>query len=199
MKKITTLYKKDPTNLGLVINEKNPENQWVFDGDGIATRKFDGTSCAIKDEVLYKRYDVKLWKKKKGKITKFTPEQLTAKIPSGAIACQEPDKITGHWPHWIKCDRSKPEDKYHFEAFNLLQHKENATYELCGPKIQNNSERFHGHILIRHGKYKIDITDYSFDAIRNFLKTADIEGIVFHHKSDGRMCKIRKTDFGLTR
>ena len=25
------------------------------------------------------------------------------------------------------------------------------------------------------------------------------EGIVFHHKSDGRMCKLRKSDFGMRR
>ena len=59
MKKISTLFKKNPENLGLVINEINPENQWVFDGEGMPTRKFDGTACAIIDGELYKRYDVK--------------------------------------------------------------------------------------------------------------------------------------------
>ena len=47
MKKISTLFKKDPTNLGRVINEVNPENQWVFDGEGVPTRKYDGTATAI--------------------------------------------------------------------------------------------------------------------------------------------------------
>lgn len=41
MKKISTLFKKNPENLGLVIDEVNPQNQWVFDGEGIATRKYD--------------------------------------------------------------------------------------------------------------------------------------------------------------
>ena len=44
--------------------------------------------------------------------------------------------------------------------------------------------------------------DYSFDGLRNYLSNPelDIEGIVFHHKSnDGRMCKIRKCDFGIKR
>ena len=59
MKKISTLYKKDPNDLSKVINEINPENQWVIDGDGIPTRKFDGTSVAIINGCLYKRYDVK--------------------------------------------------------------------------------------------------------------------------------------------
>ena len=41
MKKISTLYKKNPENLGLVINAINSENKWVFDGEGIPTRKSD--------------------------------------------------------------------------------------------------------------------------------------------------------------
>src|SRR3990167_7297842 len=60
MKKISTLFKKDPNDLGRVINENNPENQWVFDGEGIATRKFDGTAGAIINGEPYKRYDCKL-------------------------------------------------------------------------------------------------------------------------------------------
>ena len=99
MIKISTLYKKNPKDLGLVINEINPENQWVFDGEGIPTRKFDGIATAIFSEGLsrnlYKRYDVK-----KGK-----------QIPVGAIPCQEADKITGHHPHWVLCDRRNSNDK----------------------------------------------------------------------------------------
>ena len=60
MKKMTTLFKKDPDNLGRVINEINPENSWVFSDEGVkATRKFDGTSCTIVGGKLYKRYDVR--------------------------------------------------------------------------------------------------------------------------------------------
>jgi len=99
MKKISTLFKKDPTNLGRVIHEVAEENEWVITGYGVPTRKFDGTSTAIFEEKLYKRFDVKLWKNKRGKKIIFTEEQLKAKIPIGAIACQEPDKITGHHPH----------------------------------------------------------------------------------------------------
>ena len=109
MKKISILYKKDPNDWGRVINEINPENDWVFN-DGIPTRKFDGTSCMIKDFELYKRYDAKR-NRKTGK---------WKQIPIGAIPCQEPDKITGHHPHWIKCDVSNGGDTYHLEAFSKL-------------------------------------------------------------------------------
>ena len=199
MKKITTLFKKDPMDLGRVINELNPENQWVMDREGIATRKFDGTPCMIKNSSIYKRYDVKLWKKKRGKIITFTEKELQAKIPTGAIPCQDPDPITGHWPHWVLCDRDNPADKYFFEAFDNQLFWEIGTYELCGPKINGNPEKFKQHILIPHGFERVKIIDFSFESIKNTLSLLDIEGIVFHHSTDGRMCKIRKTDFGLKR
>jgi hypothetical protein len=182
MKKISTLFKKDPNDLGRVINEINPENEWVFT-DGIPTRKFDGTASAIINGELYKRYDAK-----KGR-----------QIPEGAIPCQEADAITGHHPHWLKCDRSKNEDKYFFEGFDALENKEDGTYEICGVKVQGNPEKIKGHKLIRHGVVRLSLEDDSFEYLKQYLEQADIEGIVFHHKSDGRMCKLRKSDFGAIR
>jgi len=38
----------------------------------------------------------------------------------------------------------------------------------------------------------------TFDGIRGFLETMDIEGLVFHHP-DGRMAKIKKRDYGQQR
>jgi len=185
MKKISTLYKKDENDLSKVINEVNPENQWVIDGQGIATRKFDGTACAIINGDLYKRYDVK-----KGK-----------QIPEGAISCQDPDEKSGHHPHWIKCLRENPADKWHFVAFDVLQEKNDGTYELCGDKCQGNPEKINGMVLVPHGCKKLEVIDLSFEGLKEYLsnKDLDIEGIVFHHKTDGRMCKIRKCDFGIKR
>lgn len=185
MKKISTLFKKDPNDLGKVINEINPENNWVINGEGIPTRKFDGTATAIIDGEIYKRYDVK-----KGR-----------QVPEGAIPCQEADTITGHHPHWLKCDRDKKEDRYFFEGFDALENKEDGTYELCGVKVQGNPERVEGHILIKHGSEVLELPSLDFEDLKAFLsdKTNDIEGIVFHHRTDGRMCKLRKSDFGVSR
>lgn len=183
MKKISTLYKKDPNDLGRVIDEINPENEWVFTDDGVkATRKYDGTACAIIGGLLYKRYDVK-----KGK-----------QVPEGAIPCQEPDAITGHWPHWIKCESSNPADQYHLTA--MSEGLPDGTYELCGPKVQGNPEHFDKLELVRHGCFDLDLTIgiYGFEEFKEYLSKVDIEGIVFHHP-DGRMCKLRKSDFGIKR
>jgi hypothetical protein len=182
MKKLSTLFKKDPKDLGRVINEVNPENEWAFT-DGIPTRKFDGTSCAIINGEIYKRFDLK-----KGRT-----------LPQNAIPCQEPDSKSGHHPHWVKCDREDKSNKWHFVAFDALENKEDGTYELCGKKVQGNPENIEGHQLIKHGCEVLGITDFSFDGLRDFLEKTNIEGIVFHDSESDKMCKIRKSDFGIRR
>lgn len=183
MKKITTLFKKDPTNLGRVINEVHPENEWVFTEGAIPTRKYDGTACAIIGGELYKRFDLK-----KGRT-----------LPPNAIPCQEPDEITGHHPHWIKCERSDPSNKYHFEAFDKIDDPTDGTYELCGTNVQGNPEKIDGHELILHGVDVLLDPEMTFDGIRQYLESNDIEGIVFWDYNFERFCKIRKSDFGLKR
>jgi hypothetical protein len=163
MKKMTTLFKKDPNDLGRVINEVNPKNEWVFK-NGIPTRKFDGTSCAVINGVLYKRFDLK-----KGKT-----------LPPNSIPCQEADKITGHHPHWTPCITGDNSNKYHLEAFT--GDFEDGTYELIGEKTQGNPEKITGHKLIKHGIERLSLEDDSFEYIRQYLTDNDIEGIVFHHR-----------------
>lgn len=189
MKKMSTLYKKDPNDPSKVlIGQIAADNMWVFDEGVLATQKFDGTSCAVINGELYKRYDAK-----HGKVA-----------PEGAIPCCEPDLITGHHPHWLKCDRSKREDQYHFEAFDAAEGKfEDGTYELVGPKINGNAEHLTNHILVRHGYISADeeLTQYLLkdsDRIERYIFFDEMEGLVFHHP-DGRMCKIRAKDFGMKR
>lgn len=185
MIKITTLFKKDLNDRSKVTEEIDPKNEWVY-SVGIPTRKFDGTAMAILGGELFKRYDVK-----KGK-----------EAPSSAIPCQDPDPITEHWPHWVKCERDNPSDKYVFMAFDALDDKKDGTYELCGEKVQGNPEHIIGHTLVLHGFEKLPISDFSYKAIKEYLSnpSLDIEGIVFHASDgSGRMCKIRKKDFGIKR
>jgi hypothetical protein len=188
MKKISTLFKKDINNLGRVINEINPENNWVFDGKAIATQKFDGSACTVISGKLYKRYDAK-----KGKTA-----------PEGAIPCQEADGITGHHPHWVACDINKKEDRYFWEGFNAsaeIGDVKDGTYELIGEKVRSNPENIKGHLLIKHGNNILSLESLDFEFIKNFLSNHEnnMEGIVFHHIDDKRMCKIRKFDFGVRR
>lgn len=181
MKKISTLFKKDPNDLGRVINEVDPENEWALT-EGVPYRKWDGSACAIIDGDLYKRYDAKHGKK----------------APFGSIPCCDPDPVTGHHPHWLKCDRSKKEDQYFWEAFDHYANLQSGSYELIGEKVQGNTEKIVGHMLIKHDHFIENLFERNFDNIKDYLSRKDIEGIVFHHP-DGRMCKIRKSDFGIKR
>jgi hypothetical protein len=188
MKKIVSLFQRNYDGDRLVRDEVVPGAEWVLAGEGIATVKWDGTSCLVRDGVLYKRYDAK-----KGK----TP-------PPNFEPAQEPDPITGHWPGWLPVGDG-PEDKWHREAFakgvdDIGQPLEDATYELVGPKVQGNPYKLTGHLLIRHvyNPKALDAMGYAprtFEALRAFFELQVIEGIVWHHP-DGRMVKIKRRDFG---
>lgn len=185
MKKMSTLFKVDyhkKGEPGNIHNEVRPENAWVFtDRENVtATVKFDGTAALIQDGLLYKRYDAKNGKQP----------------PEGAIPCiPEPDPVSTHWPHWVLVNST---DKYFIEAYDA--NLPDGTYELCGEKVGVNAEKLVGHKLIKHGSVTVQLDDWSFEGIQSFLVNPnnDIEGIVFHH-NDGRMCKIRKSDFNIKR
>lgn len=190
MRKMSTLFIVNYVGKERTIeNTVRLENKWVIDEQASVTPyiKIDGTSCAIINGELYKRYDAKRGKP----------------APVGSIPCQDaPDDITGHFPHWVKVDANNPADRWHIEAFkdNLTE----GTYELIGEKIGTNAEQVTGHELIKHDSPILQITDLQYNehtafyVIRDWLKNHNVEGIVFHHV-DGRKCKIRKTDFGFSR
>ena len=200
MKKISTLFKKDPDNLGMVINEIDPKNEWIFDTfdddrEVLPTRQYDGSASAIIDGKLYKRYANKVVENNGRYIETLDMEKF-----KDAIMCERKWVGVGSVLYWIPCLRENNADKYHFEAFDKMEFLEDGTYELVGKKVNGNNEQIEGHILIKHGVNVLPIEDFSFEGLQTYLGNGanDIEGIVFHHP-DGRMCKIRKSDFGFKR
>jgi hypothetical protein len=96
---------------------------------------------------------------------------------------------------WLKNELDEETPSHHVGAI------EGETYELCGPKIQNNLEGFNCPILLRHSSTQLVLTwapPRDFDGIANYLTQQNIEGIVWHHP-DGRMAKIKGRDFGVSR
>lgn len=191
MQKIISLFQRNYDGDRLVRDEVTPGAEWVLNGEGIPTIKWDGTCCMVRNGELYKRYDAK-----KGK----TP-------PDGFIPAQEnADSVTGHWPGWLKVGIGK-EDQYHRAAFQEQAYWEDGTYEMVGPKINGNKDNLSRHILIKHGNNVAGTVEnpvpnpITFDSLKDFFKSndgqphRDIEGIVWHHPN-GRMCKIKKKDFG---
>jgi hypothetical protein len=182
MQKIISLFQRNYDGDRLVRNEVTPGAEWVLNGEGVATRKWDGTCCMIKDGELYKRYDAK-----RGK----TP-------PNGFIPAQDPDPVTGHWPGWLKVGDG-PDDKWFREGWENTRTWNgkpliDGTYELIGPKVNGNKEEVIQHQLVLHGDTNI-FAPRSFDELKVWLADLEMEGIVWHHP-DGRMVKIKKKDFG---
>jgi hypothetical protein len=179
MRKTMSLFQRNYEDDRLVRDEVVPGAEWVLAGEGVATRKYDGTCCMVRDGRLYKRYDAKAGK---------TP-------PAGFMPAQPaPDPISGHWPGWLAVGDG-PEDARHREA---QMPQEDGSYELCGPGVQGNPEGYGQHVLVRHGAEVLADCPRSFDALRDYLATRDIEGVVWWHE-DGRKVKIKAKDFGLKR
>jgi hypothetical protein len=194
MKKIISLFQRNYETDRLVRDEVVPGAEWVLAGEGIPTRKLDGTPCLVRDGRLYKRYDCKAGKRP----------------PDGFEPCQEPDEVTGHWPGWVPVSDA-PADQWFREAFaggfDSCDHPfvSGRTYECCGPKIQGNPEKVGRHILIPHGVCNLDAEDggpvpRTFAGIKAYLAARDIEGIVWWRDLsdfdfDCDKVKIKKKDF----
>lgn len=181
MKKIPCLFQRifNGRKAADITSDVTPGCEWVLAGEGTASRKWDGTACAVIGGVLHKRYDAKPGKQ----------------APPGSIPCQDPDPVTGHWPHWVPVSEQNPADKHHLAAWAQLAPLPDGTYELVGPAINGNPEGLSELALRAHGDVVLDVPR-TFDGLREFLDANLIEGIVFAHP-DGRACKIRRNDFGM--
>lgn len=187
MKKIPTLFQRGP-NRCLVVNMVTSGCQWVLEGEGMPTRKFDGTCCRIHAGRLWKRYVVRDGEP----------------APDGFEAAQPPDAVTGEIPGWVLVGGGK-EDRWHCEAWTLWRKdnddwpEEEGTFELVGPQIQGNIERVSVHRLERHGQCPLAGAPRTYAGLWAYFQSPrDIEGIVWHHP-DGRRAKLKGLDFGFTR
>jgi len=203
MKKIISLFQRDYDGDARAYDEVVPGAEWVIAGEGVATRKYDGTCCRWHAGQLWKRYDRKVTKQARRRGPPFDPTDCKAPPEAWVAAEESPNLHTGHWPGWMPIGDG-PEDRWHWEALShlddLLPLVEGQTYELVGPKIQGNPEHVYRHVLLPHGAYILaeegidPPRDYA--GLREWLSLYVVEGIVWHHP-DGRMVKIKRTDFGL--
>ncbi|WP_200828049.1 DUF5565 family protein [Bosea lathyri] len=160
------------------MDEPHPDCAWVFEGEGRATIKLDGTCVMVRDGERFKRREL----------------GANDHIPAG-FENSGKDPETGKVVGWMRVGDG-PEDRWHREARGG---DTDGTYELLGPKIQGNPEHCEGHMLVPHGSISPgDEPPRDFDGMRAWLTGQDIEGLVFHHP-DGRMAKIKLRDFGLKR
>ena len=188
MKKIPTLFERvfENNHIKKILPNVTPGMEFVLEGKGDATVKYDGSCCAIIDGKFYVRYDAK-----KGK-----------SIPENAIKCQdEPDPITGHLPCWIPYDKTNPAHKWFGEALRNAAASngcvlEYGTYEAIGPHFNGNMYNLDKDTLIKHGAHVINVPR-TFEGIKDYLGKHYIEGIVFWLDGEPK-CKIKRTDFGFS-
>lgn len=179
MKKIPTMFLRDTSGKRPVITpEWNPECLWVRDGEGIATRKWDGSACLIHNGKFYRRLE---WDAQKG--------------PPPSIWLHHdfnPAAQSGHG--WIEVGEG-PDDWMHRLVLDQASSLPPGTYELCGPKLNKNREQLNDYELKRHGDVEFNVVR-TFEGVHDFMLVYMIEGLVFHHP-DGRMAKIKRRDFAL--
>lgn len=191
MKKIPTLFKRNPEDMSKVTDEVHPDCQWVLDGEGVATRKYDGT-CVMLDE------DRKWWARR---------EVKPGKTPPADFVHLNTDENTGKMMGWVPMSPQgflhplldalgiKDTDPAAITEASLA--KEPGTYELCGPKINGNPEGFDTHVLVRHSDAEVlKVGEYldNPEDIAILVKNLTWEGIVWHHP-DGRMAKLKVRDY----
>lgn len=184
MRKIPTIFDRDWNgDRGRVVDKPHPDCGWVFAGEGVATRKLDGTCCLVRGGALLKRRELRRGER----------------APAG-FEQEGHDAETGKTVGWVPVGEG-PEDRWHREAFGGGTGFADGTYELLGPKVQGNPEGFLQHALVAHADPALVIAEpvpRDFAGLAAWLAGQDMEGLVFHHP-DGRMGKIKLRDFGLKR
>ena len=186
MRKISTLYVRDRETGKVDTSQVTPGCEWVVAGEGAPTRKFDGT-CTMLDG------DGQWWARR---------EVKPGKTPPAGWREADHDQLTGRRVGWEPIAQS-PFVKFWSEAVGPADMQppwDPATYELCGPKINGNTEGYQSHRLIRHGGHNFSVLralgDDVFDTPGNAIRAASRhgwEGIVWHHP-DGRAAKLKVRD-----
>lgn len=186
MKKIPTLFIRDETNRRYVTRELTPGCEWVFAGEGTATRKFDGTCVLIRNNGL--EYEV--WARRQVKEGQDPPPHFDP---------IEFDAETGKHVGWEPAAQSAF-SKWISEALSNMAEVNEApgpgTYELVGPKVNQNAEHFPEHWLVGHAAaetYPAMNCPLGYDELAVVLASLPWEGIVWHHP-DGRMAKLKRKD-----
>jgi hypothetical protein len=176
LKKIPTLFERDfENNPRYVTRAVTPGCEWVMSGEGVPTRKYDGTCVMFDGEQWWARREVK-----RGAATPPNFQMVERDDTTGKTVGWEPANQSG-FAKWIA------------EAALGLAWQP-GTYELCGPKVNGNPERFDEHRLIAHAAEVIEQAPRDYDGLAAWLRAHSFEGIVFHHP-DGRMVKIKARDF----
>lgn len=189
MRKIPTLFKRDPDDMRRVLPEVTPGCEWVLAGEGVPTRKYDGTCVMFDGEEWWARREVKPGKQPPENFRPISTDESTGKTVGWEPIGQSPF-AKFHDEAWVAGPWLNDPSYPHFAA---------GTYELLGPKINGNPEQRQSHTVVRHSQAEhVSISPelLTYQGLRGTLTDSRwiFEGIVWHHP-DGRMAKLKRRDF----
>jgi plasmid stabilization system protein ParE len=189
MRKIPTLFLRDPADRRFVLPVVQEGCEWVLAGQGTATRKYDGT-CVLFDPLLAEDYHADV-RELQGWWARRELKPDTARPDWYVVA--DVDEVTGKTVGWEPADRS-PFAKYLVQAVhNLTDGPRIGTHELLGPKINRDPEKVGKHVVIAHADADLLDAPRDFEGLARWLHAHPYEGIVWHHP-DGRMAKLKRRD-----
>jgi hypothetical protein len=203
MKKIPTMFERNPVNMSEVLMAKNPEATWLFDPSvpRIATVKKDGTNVLVVSEELEGGGYAYGLKKRKNPSRKEKKAAEAAGRPA-------PE------PTYVFASSDDPQDKHIYRAFESHFLNYGLPFdgagewpaEALGFKIQGGVEGDEYRLyfftvepqIIADPMSPEQTTQEAYQSIEYALALREIEGIVWQATDgSGRMAKIKRRDFGL--
>ncbi len=183
MEKIPTVFDRGPDFK--VIDQVREGCEWVFEGQGAATEKLDGTNVRLTVRA--------------GRLVRLEKRRNPSKL-------QKQQGIIDGW--YVDADEHDRQDRWIWEAARRTDLSGwpdgEHSCEALGPKIQGNPLGLEAHLCV---PFNMEVPTYevarrSFTGLREFLARMDsryapghlAEGLVFHHP-DGRRAKIKRRDF----
>lgn len=181
MRKIKTLFRRDPDDPKHVLPVVTPGCEWVSAGEGTATRKWDGTCVLVRGGAMFARREVKPGKEAPLEFELCETDPATGKSV-GWVPVTDASEYARHWEAWLN-GGARPD----------------GTYELIGPKVNGNPEAFQTHALVPHGNVELTGVPLDFDGLaRYLLDHPGREGIVWWRElgnPDAGLAKLKRRDF----
>lgn len=185
MQKVPTLFTRDPRHRRRITPEVTPGCEWVVQGEGRATRKWNG-ACVMLDHAGA------WWARREVKPGKTPPSNYQS------VRTDHHGRTVG-WEPAFQASFAL----FHAEALANGAPTAPGTYELLGPQINGNADDFDGHVLMRHGwapfsdRLRIENTPRDYDGLRTWLLNSPYKGIVWHRnpgQPDTEMAKLKTKD-----
>jgi hypothetical protein len=197
LRRIPTLFVRDPEDRRFVTDHVTPGCEWVIAGEGTATRQYNGV-CVAYDPDLLPETDPALTAHGTNALDGWWARRWVRpgeELPPGFVPL-ETDHESGRTVGWEPAAQAPFVHSLLLAIMNT-QDPQPGTYELIGPRINRNPEHAERHTLVRHEDAETLDAPRTYEALRQWLPRQSYVGVVWHHP-DGRYAKLQRRDLRLT-